>query len=104
MRLLTQISNSVGWVFQGIDYAMAAEQPAHESEIVRMRGLRAHALSIALRVARAEPRYGAKLDAKQVGRALDSLRNAGLIVQARTGDWRLVDPLLRRYLQRFSTF
>lgn len=91
-------------VFQGIDYAMGAELPAHESEIVRIRGMRAHALTIAQRVARAEPPYGAKLDAKQVGRALESLRNAGLVVQVKAGEWQLVDPLFRRYLERFSAF
>ncbi len=51
-------------VFQGIDYALAAEQPAHESEIVRIRGMRAHALTVAQRIARAEAPYAAKLDAK----------------------------------------
>lgn len=88
-------------VFQGIDYAMAAEQPAHESELVRIRGMRAHAVSIAQRVARAEQPYGAKLDAKQVGRALESLRNSGLAVQVKAGEWQLVDPLFRKYLERF---
>jgi len=90
-------------VYQGIEYAMAAEQPAHESEIARIRSLRAHAFSTAQRIARSEAPYGATLDAKQVGRALDSLRDAGIIVQSGTKDWQLVDPLFRRYLERFSS-
>ncbi|MGA2875196.1 MAG: ATP-binding protein [Nitrososphaerales archaeon] len=89
-------------VLQGIDYALAAEQPAHESEIVRIRGMRAHSLSRAQSIARSEPPYAAKLDAKQVGRALESLRKAGLIVQVETREWQFVDPLFRRYLERFS--
>ncbi len=89
-------------VHEGIEYAMSAEQPTHEGEVSRIRSLRAHAFQVAQRIALGEAPYGADLDAKQVGRALESLRNVGIAVQAGGRTWRLVDPLLSRYLTRFS--
>ena len=91
-------------VLQGVSYAMDAERATHEGEIVRLRTLRAHALSVAQRIARGDAPYGAGISAKQVSRALDSLRDAGIAVQLAPRNWSLVDPLLSRYLAQFSSF
>ena len=91
-------------VLQGLDYAMAAEQPAHESEVARIRKSGVHAFPVALRIARGEAPYGSELDAKQTGRALKALRNAGIAAQVKARDWHIVDSLLARYLIKFDTF
>jgi hypothetical protein len=38
------------------------------------------------------------LEAKTATRAVNALRDAGLIEQRGRGDWQVTDPLLRRYL------
>jgi DNA-binding IclR family transcriptional regulator len=38
------------------------------------------------------------LEAKTATRAVNALRDAGLIEQHGRGDWQVTDPLLRRYL------
>jgi hypothetical protein len=91
-------------VIQGLGYAMSAELPTHEGEVSRIRGLRVHALAVAQRLARGEAPYGGDLDDQQVRRALNSLRTAGIAVHIKTGDWRIVDPLLSRYLDGFATY
>lgn len=88
-------------VYQGIEYAMATERQPHEADVARIRALRTNALRVAQRVARGEPPYGSGIDSKQVTRALDSMRTAGIVVQERAREWRLVDPLLGRYLSAF---
>jgi hypothetical protein len=91
-------------VYQGIEYAMDAERPTHESEVVRIRNLRAHAFTVAQRIAGGEAPYGRGLGAKTVGRALTSLRDAGMVTQSESRSWQLVDPLLSRYLDQFSVY
>lgn len=89
-------------VHEGFGTAMDLERAGHESDVARIRETGRHALSVAQRVARGERVYsGGQLDSRQVGRALDALRNTGVVRSPRRGEWRIVDPLLRRYLQDF---
>ena len=85
-------------VQQGIDYAMAAERPTYDSEILRIRDMRSHALDVALRVAKGDAPYGVGLSAMQAKRGLDALRDAGVIIRRDPREWAFVDPLFRRYL------
>lgn len=88
-------------VDQGLAYAMDQERPTHEGDVVRIRGLGRYALRVVRSVALDESVYVGTLDPKQVGRALGALRDAGFVANASRGTWRVVDPLLRRYIERF---
>ena len=89
-----------GLVAVGLAEAMAAEKPTHELTIARIRDWRKmgrDALAVAGRIARGETTYG-ELEPKRARRAIDGLRDAAIIEQPREREWRVGDPLLRRYL------
>lgn len=89
-------------VHEGFATAMDLERAGHESEVARMRDTGRHTLAVARSVSRAERVYSAgRLDPRQVGRALDALRNIGVVHSTGRGEWRITDPLLRRYLENF---
>jgi hypothetical protein len=52
---------------------------------------------MAIRVAAAAELYR-NLKPQQASRALNALRDIGVIERARPGHWYVLDPLLRRYL------
>jgi DNA-binding IclR family transcriptional regulator len=60
-------------------------------------------LVIAERVARGQSVYRG-LPRGAVRRALETLRDAGIIDSGGRADWRLSNPLLRRYLQSIGPF
>ena len=86
-----------GLVAAGMASAMAADRVTHELVTERVRSLGRHALVVVRRVAQGQPAYPG-LEAKTVSRAVNALRDAGLVEQHGRGDWRVTDPLLRRYL------
>lgn len=88
----------LGIVEQGLVTAMAVDRIAHEQMLERIR--RAHKLGLVIteRIARGQPVYRG-LSRGAVRRALDALRDAGTIESHGRGDWRLSNPLLRRYIQ-----
>ena len=87
----------------GIEEAQRQERSKHEQVVDRIRDLggaqtRRRALKIARAIARGEPAYGGA-HSQTVARAIDELRDAGLIESLGRGrGWRVVDPLLRHYL------
>jgi hypothetical protein len=91
----------LGRVRHGLALAMAADAASLDSDIERIRSLGKNSLSLARLVARGERPYGASVaPPAAVGRALDALRDAGYLEHRQRGDWRIIDPLLRRRLTR----
>lgn len=88
----------------GFDEAQRQERSKHEQIVDRIRDLggaqtRRRALKVAKSIARGEPPYQKGTHSQTVSRALDELRDAGLIESLGHGrGWRIVDPLLRHYL------
>lgn len=91
----------LGRVRHGLALAMAADAAGLDGDVERIRSLGKNALSLARLVARGERPYGASdAPAAAVGRTLDALRDAGYLEHRQWGDWRVIDPLLRRRLTR----
>lgn len=87
-------------VATALEMAMAADAPFHEASVSELRGLGRHVLDVAERVARGEPPYAGR-PARSTQRALKALLGKGLVEKVGPpgrGGWRVVDPLLRRYL------
>jgi hypothetical protein len=85
-------------VEQGLRAAMAADRVAHEQILERIRRLHKLGLVVAERVARGQPVYRG-LARGAVRRALEALRDAGIIESHGRADWRLSNPLLRRFIK-----
>jgi uncharacterized protein len=85
-------------VEQGLLSAMATDRIAHEQVVERIRTLHKLGLVVAERVARGQPAYPG-LPRGAVRRALEALRNAGIIESYGRGEWRFSNPLLRRFLE-----
>jgi hypothetical protein len=90
-------------VEQGLVSAMMADRIAHEQIVERIRRSHRLGLVVAERVARGQPVYRG-LPRGAVRRALEALRDAGIIDSGGRADWRLTNPLLRRYLQAMAPF
>ncbi len=90
-------------VEQGLLAAMAADRIAYEQIVERIRRAHRLGLIVAERIARGEPVYPG-LARGGVRRALEALRDTGIIDSAGRADWRFSNPLLRRYLQADTQF
>jgi GTP-sensing pleiotropic transcriptional regulator CodY len=90
-------------VEQGLLSAMAADRVAHEQILEQIRRSHKLGLVIAERVARGQPVYRG-LARGAVRRALETLRDAGIIESHGRADWRLSNPLLRRYIYAIAQF
>jgi hypothetical protein len=88
-------------VEQGLLAAMAADRVAHEQILERIRRAHKLGLVIAERIARGQPVYRG-LARGAVRRALEALHDAGIIENHGRGEWRLSNPLLRRYIQAIT--
>jgi hypothetical protein len=84
-------------VEQGLLAAMSADRLAYEQVVERIRRAHRLGLVVAQRVARNRPVYPG-LSRGGVRRALEVLRDAGIIDSGGRGDWAIANPLLRRYL------
>jgi uncharacterized protein len=84
-------------VEQGLLAAMAADKLAHEQIIERIRRSHRLGLIVAARIARGVPVYPG-LSRGAVRRALETLRDDGIIDSRGRADWAVANPLLRRYL------
>jgi DNA-binding transcriptional ArsR family regulator len=84
-------------VVAALDRAMASEQLRHQQQLERIRAAGRFAERMAIRVAVDAELYR-NLKPQQASRALNALRDIGVIERARQGRWYVVDPLLRRYL------
>lgn len=83
---------------QGLLAAMASDRIAHEQMVERIRRAHRLGLVIAGRVARGLPVYTG-LPRGAVRRALEALRDDGIIQSCARADWAIASPLLRRYLR-----
>lgn len=90
-------------VEQGLLAAMAADRIAHEQTVERIRQSHRLGLIVAERIARGQAVYRG-LPRGAVRRALEALRDAGIIDSGGRGDWRISNPLLRRYLDAIAPF
>lgn len=84
-------------VIAALDRALEAEQLRHQLQLERIRASGRYGERMAIRVAADAELYQA-LKPQQAARALNALRDIGVVERARQGKWYVVDPLLRRYL------
>jgi DNA-binding transcriptional ArsR family regulator len=85
-------------VEQGLLAAMAADRIAHEQIVERIRRSHRLGLVVAERIARGRPVYTG-LSRGAVRRALEALRDDGIIDSRGRGEWSIGSPLFRRYLE-----
>jgi hypothetical protein len=90
-------------VEQGLLGALQADRVAHEQAVERIRSLNKLGLTVAQRLSRGEPVYPG-LSRGVVRRALEALRDAGVIESHGRADWRFTNPLLRRYVAGLQPF
>lgn len=93
----------LGVVEQGLLAAMATDRIAHEQIVERIRRSHRIGLVVAERIAHGQTVYRG-LPRGGVRRALEALRDAGIIESGGRADWRVSNPLLRRYLQTIGPF
>ena len=93
----------LGVVEQGLLAAMATDRIAHEQIVERIRRSHRLGLAVAERIAHGQTVYRG-LPRGGVRRALEALRDAGIIESGGRADWRVSNPLLRRYLQAIGPF
>jgi hypothetical protein len=93
----------LGVVEQGLLAAMATDRIAHEQIVERIRRSHRLGLAVAERIAHGQTVYRG-LPRGGVRRALEALRDAGIIESGGRADWRVSNPLLRRYLQTIGPF
>jgi hypothetical protein len=84
-------------VVVALDRALSSEQLRHEQQLERIRAAGRYSERMAIRVA-ADAELYQGLKPQQAARALNALRDIGVVERARHGRWYVVDPLLRRYL------
>ena len=84
-------------VLAALDRAMASEQLRHQQQLERIRAAGRFAERMAIRVA-ADAELYRDLKPQQASRALNALRDIGVVERAGQGRWYVIDPLLRRYL------
>jgi uncharacterized protein len=87
----------------GFERALEGDRPTMEQVVERVRLLHKHGLLVAREVAagRAPPR---RLHPGVRDRVLKLLRDAGILEHQSRGHWRVIDPLLRRYLATLDPF
>jgi DNA-binding transcriptional ArsR family regulator len=89
-------------VEQGLLAAMSADRVAHEQILEGIRRSHKLGLVVAERIARGQPVYRG-LARGAVRRALEALRDAGIIESRGRAEWRLSNPLLRRFIQAIGS-
>lgn len=83
----------------GTERALASDRLKHEQTLAHIRTLGRHAQRLAERVALATKLYQG-LAPDVANQTLRALRDAGIVEHRGRGEWRVFDPLLRRYLQQ----
>jgi hypothetical protein len=88
-------------VVVALDMALAADAPFHDVIVEDLRQAGRHVLGIAEHIARGEPPYQDRSRPTAAQRAIQVLDRKGLVEKTSPtgrGGWRIIDPLLRRYL------
>jgi hypothetical protein len=88
----------IAHVGAGVERAMASDRLKHEQTLAHLRALGRHAQRMAERVALGAKLYHG-LAPDVANQTLRALRDAGIIEHHSRGEWRIFDPLLRRYLR-----
>jgi uncharacterized protein len=81
----------------GFQRALEGDRPTMEQVVERIRLLHRHGLLVARTVAAGEP-LPRRIQPGVRDRVLKLLRDAGILEHEGRGRWRVIDPLLRRYL------
>lgn len=89
----------IAHVGAGVERALASDRLKHEQTLAHIRTLGRHAQRLAERVALDTKLYQG-LAPDVANQTLRALRDAGIIEHHARGEWRIFDPLLRRYLQQ----
>jgi hypothetical protein len=99
LQSLEELSHDIDHaiVVVALDRALASEQLRHQQDLERIRRAGRYCERMAIRVA-ADAELYAGLRPQQAQRALNALRDIGVVQRVRQADWRVLDPLLRRYL------
>ncbi len=99
MQAIEELRHTVdhAMVVAALDRALAAEQLRHQQQLDRIRASARYSERMAIRVAVGAELYQG-LRPQQASRALNALRDIGVVDRAGQADWYVVDPLLRRYL------
>jgi hypothetical protein len=84
-------------VVAALDRAIGAEQLRHQQQLDRIRASARYGERLAIRVAAGAELYQ-DLKPQQASRALNALRDIGVVERAGQASWYVIDPLLRRYL------
>jgi hypothetical protein len=88
-------------VQQGYDGAFEGDRPVNEQSVEQIRRLHKLALVVARRIAAGDAPH-AGLNASESYRAVKSLHDAGLVESSGPRRWRIVNPLLGRYLRELE--
>lgn len=84
-------------VVAGLHRTMSSEQLRHQQQLERIRAAGRFCERLAIRVA-ADAELYRNLKPQQASRALNALRDIGVVERERQRHWYVIDPLLRRYL------
>jgi hypothetical protein len=87
----------------GFERALEGDRPTMEQVVERIRLLHKHGLLIARTVAAGQP-MPRRVQPGARDRVLKLLRDAGILEHEAHGRWRVIDPLLRRYLASLDPF
>ena len=87
----------------GYERALAGDRPTMEQVVERIRLLHKHGLAVARALASDQP-LPRRLHPGVRDRVLKLLRDAGIVEHEARGRWRVIDPLLRRYLASLDPF
>jgi hypothetical protein len=90
-------------VQQGYDAALEGDRPVNEQAVEHIRQLHRLALVVARRIAAGEPPH-AGLNSSESYRSVKALHDAGFIDNAGPRRWKVVNPLLGRYLRELEPF
>ncbi len=99
MQAIEELRHAIdhAMVLAALDRALAAEKLRHQQQLDRIRASARYGERMAIRVAAAAELYHG-LKPQQASRALNALRDIGVVERAGQASWYVVDPLLRRYL------
>jgi hypothetical protein len=87
----------------GLERAVEGDRPTMEQVVERIRLLHKHALLVARTLAADQP-LPRRLHPGVRDRVLKLLRDAGIVESPARGTWRVIDPLLKRYLVSLDPF
>ena len=90
-------------VQQGFEAALEGDRPVNEQSVEHIRQLHRLALVVARRIAAGDPPH-AGLNSSESYRAVKALHDAGVVEPAGPRRWKVVNPLLGRYLRELDPY